>query len=91
MIGFNNSKIMSGVVFENKCSWCDCAARLNNEPEVHDYPQKYEVRSKAIESVNTIVLTKYIFYKRGVIVELVIFGNDSVTKTLFKHSFQYKK
>ena len=40
MIGFNNSKIMSGVVFENKCSWCDCAARLNNEPEVHEYPHK---------------------------------------------------
>ena len=57
MIGFNNSKLMSGVVFANKCSWCDCAERLNNEPEVHGFPQKYEGSTKAMKTFNTLVLT----------------------------------
>ena len=59
MIGVNSGKVLSGIVFENECSWCDCAARLKNEPEVHECLQKYEGIRKSIEAVNTIVLSKY--------------------------------
>ena len=64
MIEVHNIQVISYIVFTNKCSWYDCASKLNNEPELCDFPQKYEWSIKAMESVNALILTKYTFYKR---------------------------
>ena len=69
----------------------DSASGLNVETEVHDFLSNYKGIIEAFEADSALVITKYAFYKKGFIVELVFSDDDSTMKAPLKQSFQYMK
>ena len=58
---------------------------------MHYCLSNYKGIIEALEADSALVITKYAFYKKGFVVELVFSDDDSTMKALLKKSFQYMK
>ena len=85
-IGVRGGKVVQFLVYSKKCSICDVAIALGEEPQDHeDCPRNYRTgSSKAMEASAALDLVKQ-FHALGIDIESVVSDDDSTMRAHLTH------
>ena len=90
-IGCRSGKVVRYIVYSKKCTKCDIAVAMGNEPMEHeDCPRNYKTgSSKAMEATAAYELILDL-HRIGVSVEFVVSDDDSTMRATLKHVGTHK-